>query len=290
MSILSINSNAQSLAATHQIQRISAQQANTLTQLSTGYRINSAKDDPAGLIASELMRSDLTAANQAVKNTQRANGVLSIAESGMRQISTLLNEARGLAVESANTGAMNTAMLAANQLQIDGILASVNRISQTTQFLGKPLLDGSMSAENGGAVFQIGPQVVGSQQVTVDLPSVSTSNLGSEAGILAEIGTGGAASLLVNPAAADQILQSAIGEIAFKRGELGTVQKVTLDTNISFLQDYIVAVAGAEAAISNTDYAATISQQSRNQILLQTSIKALALTNSNKSLIASLLG
>ncbi|MGL4942583.1 MAG: flagellin [Thermoguttaceae bacterium] len=289
MSVLAINNQAATLAATHQIQRTSSRLENTMTQMSTGYRINSGCDDPSGLIASELMRSDIVAANKAIQNTQRASSVVAIAESGMGQISALLNEAKGLVVEAANTGAMSPAMVEANQMQVDAILASVNRIATTTSYIDKPLLDGSMSTENGGATFQLGPSVVPSQQINIGIASVATTNLGGDAGILAELGTGGAASLASNPALADKIVGQAIGDVAFRRGELGTAQRVTFETNIAALQDYVVAVSGAEAAISNTDYATAASNAARDQILLTAGIKALAQTNRQMGMIASLL-
>lgn len=289
MSVLAISSGVASLAASQQVARTSSRLQDTMTQMATGYRINAGRDDPAGLIASELMRSEITAANKAIQNTQRADSVVAIAESGMGQISALLNEAKGLAIEAANSGAMTPAMIEANQQQIDAILASVDRIAGTTRYLDKPLLDGSLSAESGGATFQLGPSVVPSQQINVGIASVATTSLGGDVGTLSLLASGGVASLASNPALADQIISGAISDVASRRGELGTIQRVTFDTNIAALQDYVVAVAGAEAAIRNTDYAAATSNAARDQILLSTGMKALAETNRQMGMIASLL-
>jgi len=287
---LSVNSISSSLAAAHQVQRTSASLANTMTQLSTGLRINSGKDDPAGLIASELLRSEIVASNAAVKNTVMANSMLNIAESGMRQISNLLIEAKGLAVEAANTGAMTPAMVEANQMQMNAILHSIDRISGMTNWLGKPLLDGTLSANNGGALFQLGPDVVSQQQVTVPIEGTKTHQVGGAMGTLMDLMSGGVASLATNPGLADRILGSAISQISMQRGEIGATQKYTLDANLHALQDSVVALTGAKSIISDTDYALAVSNMVRDQILLQAGIQSLGLINQNRSYAASLLG
>ena len=287
---LSVNSISDSLAASYQVQRTAASLANTMTQLSTGLRINSAKDEPAGLIASELLRSEIAASNAAVKNTMMANSMLNVAESGMRQISNLLIEAKGLAVEAANSGTMTPEMVQANQMQMNAILDSIDRFSGMTNWLGKPLLDGSLSAGNGGALFQLGPDVVSQQQVTVPIEGTRTSYVGGSSGLLMDLRSGGAASLATNPALADRILSSAISQISTQRGEIGATQKYTLEPNLVALQDSIVQLTGAKSMISDADYALTVSNMVRDQILLQVGFQALGLTNQNRSYAASLLG
>jgi flagellin len=290
MAGFSVNSVSNSLAASHQVQRTQASLANTLTQLATGSRINSAKDDPAGLIAQELLRSEITASNAAVKNTVLANSMLNVAESGMHQISNLLIEAKGLAVEAANTGAMTPQMIEANQVQLNAILDSIDRFSSMTNWLGKPLLDGSVSSENGGALFQLGPDVVSSQQVTVPIESTRTSRVGSGSNLLMELRSGGAASLATNPALADKILSGAISQIATQRGTIGAEQKYTLDVNINALQDSLVQLTAAKSLISDTDFAVATSNAVRDQILLQAGIQSLGLINQSPNYAASLLG
>jgi flagellin len=290
MSILSVNNISGSLAAAHQVQRTYSSLANTMMQLSTGQRINSAKDDPAGLIAQELLRSEMTASNAAAKNTVMANSMLNVAESGMRQISNLLIEAKGLAVEAANTGAMSPEMIEANQIQMDAILDSIDRFSGMTNWLGKPLLDGSLSSENGGALFQLGPDVVPSQQVTVPIEGTRTSQAGSAGNFLTDLRSGGTASLMTNPALADRILSSAISQISVQRGEIGAVQKDTLEPNLVSLQDSMVQLTAAKSMISDTDYAAAVSNMVRDQILLQAGFSSLGLINQNRSYAAALIG
>ncbi|MCL2305159.1 MAG: hypothetical protein FWC43_07430 [Planctomycetaceae bacterium] len=150
MTGLYVASNATAIGAQIQLQRNMGQLQEILTRLSTGLRINSGKDDPAGLIASELLKSDITATKQAIQNTQRANSVIAIADSSLGQISNLLNDIRGLINMSANTGAMTPDQIQANQLQVDASLDSIDRIAKTTNYQGQLLLDGSFDFTTQG--------------------------------------------------------------------------------------------------------------------------------------------
>ncbi|MCL2742811.1 MAG: flagellin, partial [Planctomycetaceae bacterium] len=150
MTGLYVASQSQSLTAQHQLQRNMGDLSNVLLRLSTGLRINSGKDDPAGLISSELLKSDITATGKAITNAQRANSVISIADSSLGQVSSLLNDIKGLIVEAANTGAMTADQIRANQLQIDASLDSIDRIAKTTNYQGQLLLDGSMDFQTQG--------------------------------------------------------------------------------------------------------------------------------------------
>lgn len=149
-----INTNVSSLNAQNRLNRTNLELQTSLTRLSTGLRINTGKDDPAGLIASEVLRSDITSINKALSNTQRANQIIGTADSALGQVSTLLNDVRGLITEAANRGALSDDEIAANQLQIDSSLEAINRIAQTTTFQGRRLLDGSLDFQvSQGANF-----------------------------------------------------------------------------------------------------------------------------------------
>lgn len=139
-----INTNVISLNAQKTLARSNVQLQEALTRLSTGLRINSGKDDPAGLIASEVLRSDITSVNRAITNNQRANQMIATADSALGQVSSLLNDIRGLVSEAANSGAMSAEQVAANQLQIDSSLEAIDRIANITQFQGRRLLDGNL--------------------------------------------------------------------------------------------------------------------------------------------------
>jgi flagellin len=139
-----INTNVGSLVAQNRLNNSNKDLNSALTRLSTGLRINSGKDDPAGLIASEALRSEITSLSKAITNTNRASQIISTADSALGEVSNLLNDVRGLIVEAANTGGLSDEEVAANQLQIDSSLEAINRIAQTTTFQGRKLLDGSL--------------------------------------------------------------------------------------------------------------------------------------------------
>src|SRR6266566_3580050 len=139
-----INTNIASLQGINRLTRNQADLALRLQRLSTGLRINPGKDAPAGLIASETLRSEIAGIHQAIDNSQRAGNVINTAEGALSEVSSLLLEIQGLTNEAANTGALSPEEIKANQLQVDAILNSVNRISNTTQFNGIKLLNGSL--------------------------------------------------------------------------------------------------------------------------------------------------
>lgn len=145
-----INTNVQSLIAQRTVGTNYMALNTSLARLSTGLRINSGKDDPAGLIASEILRSRITAIDQAIDNATRADTVVAIAEGGLQEVSALLLEIESLIDKSANEGGLSTEELAANQLQIDAILESIDRLANATAFGDKKLLNGTMAFTTSG--------------------------------------------------------------------------------------------------------------------------------------------
>ncbi len=138
-----INTNVSAMNALRNLNTTGMEFASSINKLSTGLRINSAADDPAGLIASENFRAQISGVTQAIKNSQDALNYSKTAEGALDEISRLMRESRSLAVLSANTGTLSTSQLQANQTQIDLITRSIDRIAQQTQFGRKKMLDGS---------------------------------------------------------------------------------------------------------------------------------------------------
>ncbi|MGA2066435.1 MAG: flagellin [Thermoguttaceae bacterium] len=145
-----INTNVSSLLAQTNLANANNQLNQALTRLSTGLRINSGADDPAGLIAANALGSEITSSNQAISNTQQATNMIDTADSALGQVSTLLNDIQGLVTQAANSGTMSSDEIAANQSQIDSSLSAINQIAQTTAFQGKNLVDGSLGFVVGG--------------------------------------------------------------------------------------------------------------------------------------------
>jgi flagellin len=145
-----INTNVSALTAQRNLNHAYSQLNTTMEHLSTGLRISRGKDDPAGLIVSERLRSEISAVGQAVSNTQRAKLIVSTAEGALDEVSSLLKDIQAKIVEAANRGAFSDEEIEANQLQIDSAIDSVTRIANTTTFAGRKLLDGSLAYETTG--------------------------------------------------------------------------------------------------------------------------------------------
>jgi flagellin len=139
-----INTNVASLTAQRGLAKTQKTLGETLQRLSSGLRINRGADDPAGLIASEGLRSEIAGINQAIDNSQRAANVISTAEGALGEVANLLLNVKSLVVEAANKGALSPEEIQANQLQVDSAIESITRISNTTTFAGLKLLDGSL--------------------------------------------------------------------------------------------------------------------------------------------------
>ena len=121
----------------------------SLERLSTGLRVNRGKDDPAGLIASENLRAEKTSIGKAITNAERADQVVNIAEGGLDEISGLLNELQALVTETANSAGLSGEEKEANQLQIDSILQTIDRVAAATSFQGTRLLNGNYDYATG---------------------------------------------------------------------------------------------------------------------------------------------
>ncbi|MFK7788769.1 MAG: flagellin [Phycisphaeraceae bacterium] len=179
-----INNNINSLIA----QRITGQQnaalSKSLERLSTGLRINRGSDDPAGLIASEVLRGEQAAITAAIGNAERAEQFVATAEGGLQEINALLTEVQSLVGQSANEAGLSTEEKEANQLQIDNILTTIDRIASTTSFQGTKLLNGNFDFQVSGVAgtvdnLQVNDAKIGADNVAVQaLVTQSAQNAG----------------------------------------------------------------------------------------------------------------
>ncbi len=138
-----INHNIAALNAWWNLTKTDTSIRKSLEKLSSGYRINRAGDDPAGLVISEKLRANITGLDQAIKNSEDAVSMVQTAEGALTEMHTLLNSIRALALHSANEGANDSAAVAADQAQVDSSVDSIDRIANTTKYAGKYLLNGS---------------------------------------------------------------------------------------------------------------------------------------------------
>ncbi len=145
-----INTNIGSIVAQQSLARSNMDLSTSLRRLSTGLKINRGADNPAGLIVSERLRSEISSTTQAISNIERASNVIATTEAALSEISQLLVDIQGLIVEAANTGGFSSEEIAANQLQIDSAIESITRISNSTTFAGLKVLNGSLEYLTSG--------------------------------------------------------------------------------------------------------------------------------------------
>jgi flagellin len=243
-----INTNVSSQVAQNRLQTSNKALNSALTRLSTGLRINGGADDPAGLIASEALRSEITGLNKAISNTQRASQIISTADSALGQVSSLLNDVRGLVVEAANSGALSDEEIAANQLQIDSSLEAINRIAQSTTFQGRKLLDGSLDyTSTAGSVAAVEDINIAKANVTagdIDVEVVVSS--AATQGEITSAATGFTASAQANGSTAE------LSQVATLTAGTETIDVIGRPdfTSIEVLDD--VTAAGTTAAFDDT--------------------------------------
>lgn len=181
-----INTNVSSLIAQRALGKNNKATNSSLQRLSTGLKINTGADDPAGLIAAQNLKSESTGIQTAINNAGLASNVIGTADGGLSEVSNLLTQLQGLIGQSANTGGLSTSQIAANQLQVDSILSTVNRISDATNFQGTKLLNGNLayttSSTTGVNNLQINAATIvagATQQVVVNVTqSAQTATLG----------------------------------------------------------------------------------------------------------------
>ncbi len=147
-----INSNVASLVAQRHLGRSQRALTTSLERLSSGLKINRGADDPAGLIVSERLRSEISVVKQAIENSARAINVIATTEGALDEVQSLLTDIQALLVEAANKGAFSDDEIAANQLQIDNAIESITRIANTTTFAGRKLLNGELDYVVSGVV------------------------------------------------------------------------------------------------------------------------------------------
>jgi flagellin len=145
-----INTNISSLIAQNALMQNNTNLNTSLQRLSTGLQINSGKDNPAGLIAGLALQQEQTGIQTAINNASLAGNVIGTAEGGLNEVSSLLTQLQGLVGQAANSGGMSASETAADQLQVDSILSTINRISQSTTFEGRQLLNGTLSYTTSG--------------------------------------------------------------------------------------------------------------------------------------------
>ncbi len=180
-----INTNVSSMNAIHKLVANNEDLNTRLKRLSSGLRITSGKDDPAGLIASENLRSEMAGIRSGISNSLRASNVIATAEGALNEISSLLVNIKELLVQTANKGALSQEEIDANQLQVDSAINTIQRIANATEFEGMKLLNGnkayttsSVSSMFIGELSVNAAKLIDGATMQVDVTKTSAANTG----------------------------------------------------------------------------------------------------------------
>jgi flagellin len=260
--MLSILNNISSLQAENALNSTQANLSSTLQQLSTGQRINSGADDPAGLAIANGLQANVTALTQSVQNASDGVGYLQVADGALSQITTLLNQAVTVATEAAS-GTVSSSQRTSLDNEFQSIKTEISTIGQTTTYNGAAVFGASTLT-----IFMSDSSTSGTSSVTVAMVTVDSGHLN---------GVSLTADALTTAAAATSALtdiNSAISDIAALRGNLGaTSNQLQAATNVMNAQ--ISNVQNAESGIMDADMGMTTSNLSKYSILQQTGIAAL---------------
>jgi flagellin len=233
------------------------------TQIASGSRINSAADDAAGLAISAKMQAQIGGTNMAVRNALDGISMIQTAEGGLHATHDMLGRVQMLSVQAAN-GTLNDTQRGFIQMEIDQLMSEINRVSSSTNFNGIKLLDGSLSARNGGLNLQIGAR--SGQQLNVSINSMSASALGMRG-----------VNVLTQGNAVNAIGSSknAISLVSGERASLGAMQN-RLEHTVSSLINSNENMIAAQSRIADTDMASAIIENTKGRLLQQVAVSMLA--------------
>ncbi|MGN0438110.1 MAG: flagellin [Lachnospiraceae bacterium] len=247
--------------------------AKNTEKLSSGYKVNRAADDAAGLSISEKMRNQIRGINQAVSNSEDGQYLIQTAEGNMNEIHSILQRMGELATKAAND-VNATEDRQSIQDEIDQLTSEIDSISRKAQFNGTYLLNGNMAS---GKYLQVGANEGEHMQIAIDTMDSTTLSLGT-----LSMGSHTAA------ASAMTKITSAIKTVSAARSELGAIQN-RLDYTINNLENYSENLTSAESNIRDTDMATEMVAYSKNNILQQAAQSMLAQANQSTQGVLNLL-
>lgn len=284
-----INTNVMSLTAQRNLSRSQSSLATSMQRLSSGLRVNSAKDDAAGLAIAERMNTQVRGMNVAMRNANDGISLAQTAEGGLQEINSMLQRMRELAVQSAN-GTNSSADRGNLDAEFQALNAEITRIAETTTFNEQAILDASAPVSAGdpgpGVVFQVGANTASGNTLTINLKSILAVGMvsaGSSAGEAADIATVSA----TYSAIAD--IDTMINQITTARADFGAVQS-RFESAINNLQVGMENQAAARGRIMDADFAVETANMTRSQILQQAGNAMVSQANSAPQSVLQLLG
>ena len=275
-----VQHNLSAMNTSRQMNSVSSAMSKSTEKLSSGYKINRAGDDAAGLSISEKMRSQIRGLNKAASNAQDGISLVQVAEGALNETHSILQRMNELATQAAND--TNTSVdREAIQQEMNQLTSEIDRIQSTTQFNSMNLLDGTFSSKQ--LKLQVG--ALSGQSIGVSIAKMSASKLG-----LAD--NAGKVSLKVSAfstaGAAMKTIQAAIKTVSDTRSKLGAIQN-RLEHTINNLNTTSENTQAAESRIRDTDMASEMVEYSKNNILAQAGQSMLSQANQQTQGVLSLL-
>lgn len=270
-----VQHNLSAMNTSRQMNSVSSAMSKSTEKLSSGYKINRAGDDAAGLSISEKMRSQIRGLNKAASNAQDGISLVQVAEGALNETHSILQRMNELATQAAND--TNTSVdRDAIKDEIDQLTSEIDRIQSTTQFNSMNLLDGTFSSMQ----LQVGALSGQSIGVTIDKMSASQLQLTADNMKVSSFSAAGKAM---------ETIQDAIKTVSDTRSKLGAIQN-RLEHTINNLNTTSENTQAAESRIRDTDMASEMVEYSKNNILAQAGQSMLAQANQQTQGVLSLLG
>ena len=267
-----VQHNLSAMNTSRQLGGVTNSLSKSTEKLSSGYRINRAADDAAGLSISEKMRSQIRGLNKASSNAQDGISLIQVAEGALNETHSILQRMNELATQAANdtnTSSDRTAI----QQEMDQLTSEINRIQSTTQFNTMNLLDGSFTSKN----LQVGS--LKGQSIMISIKNMDASSLGINKLTVSSFDAAGSSMALI---------QSAINQVSTQRSTLGALQN-RLEHTINNLDTTAENTQSAESRIRDVDMATEMVEYSKNNILAQAGQSMLAQANQATQGVLSLL-
>ena len=272
---LRINNNIAALNSYRNLSATNVQMGKSLEKLSSGFRINRAADDAAGLVKSENLRSEIRGTSGAIKNAQDGISFVQTAEGALNEVHSILQRMRELAVDAANTA--TTDGTAQNE-EVQELLAELDAIGSRTTFAGNTVFDDFSSS---ALTFQVGSGASDQLAVTTDLTLSSAEVFSVDLSQIDLTSASGATAAMT-------ALDNAIGSVSSVRSELGATQN-RLEHTVNNLSVALENLTASESRIRDSDMAMEMAQFTRHQILSQAGVSMLAQANQSPQNVLSLL-
>ena len=261
--------------------RASEMMDTAMIRLSSGKRINSAKDDAAGIQVATRMEAEINGLSSSLRNANDAQAAIDTAEGALSEVHTLLLRMREIAVSAAND--TNTAADRASlQIEVGALETEITRIGNSTTWGGINLLNGTFSASSA-IKFQLGPNNGNTIDVTIGYVN-ATAAVNAQGGL----GLNGAVTTQVAAGNYISTIDAAISIISTRRGALGAVSN-RLDSTLANLENMKANLIAAKGAVVDADFAEETARLARAQILLQAATAMLSQANASKQMMLTLI-